>query len=57
MLGGGREYWRMRDALECDKRIDFMKSKLLINYYKHKFVHVISGVAGYFHSNGRKKDT
>lgn len=32
-----------------------MKSKPLINYYKHKFVHVISGVVSFFYSNGREK--
>ena len=27
----------------CDKIIDYMKSKFIINYYRHKLVHVIFG--------------
>lgn len=42
--------------LSATKESIFMKTKLLINYYKDKFVHVISRVVSCFYSDGRKKD-
>jgi hypothetical protein len=39
-----RESCTESHPLLCHKRIDYMKSKLVINYYTPLFVHMISGV-------------